>query len=45
MQNSVLEPALHGMDWVIAVLPSMFVDTTFRKKDCTDAMGVIQGAR
>ena len=45
MQNAVPEPASHGMDWVIAVLPSMFVDTTFRKKDCTDAIRVIQGAR
>ena len=33
MQNSVVEPASHGMDVVIAVLPSAFVDTMFRRKD------------
>ena len=39
MQNSVLEPASHGTDFVIAVVPSVFVDTTFRRKDCTRPRG------
>ena len=33
MQNSVLEPASHGIDLVMAVLPSEFIDTIFRRKD------------
>ena len=32
IHSSVLEPASHGMDLMIAVLPSEFCDTILRRK-------------
>lgn len=39
MQNSVLEPAPHGIDSMIALLPSAFVDLIFRRKDWRGTTG------
>ena len=33
MHNSTLEPASHGMDSMMVMLPSSFAESIFRRKD------------